>query len=96
MRCSRPGLSSKEIAFQLKLSPKTIDVHRARIMERLDLRDVASLTRYAVRRGLVKRREPSGLDSHAGRDGFRLSRQDPVASGRPSATRIRDPAAAGR
>ena len=48
------GLSSKEIAFQLKLSPKTIDVHRARIMERLDLRDVASLTRYAVRRGLVK------------------------------------------
>ena len=48
------GLSSKEIAFQLELSPKTIDVHRARIMERLNLRDVASLTRYAVRRGLVK------------------------------------------
>jgi DNA-binding NarL/FixJ family response regulator len=48
------GLSSKEIAFQLKLSPKTVDVHRARIMERLHLRDVASLTRYAVRRGLVK------------------------------------------
>jgi DNA-binding NarL/FixJ family response regulator len=48
------GLSSKEIAFELKLSPKTVDVHRARIMERLDLRDVASLTRYAVRRGLVK------------------------------------------
>jgi DNA-binding NarL/FixJ family response regulator len=48
------GLSSKEIAFELKLSPKTVDVHRARIMERLNLRDVASLTRYAVRRGLVK------------------------------------------
>lgn len=48
------GLSSKEIAFQLKLSPKTVDVHRARIMERLSVRDVASLTRYAVRRGLVK------------------------------------------
>jgi DNA-binding NarL/FixJ family response regulator len=48
------GLSSKEIAFELELSPKTVDVHRARIMERLDLRDVASLTRYAVRRGLVK------------------------------------------
>lgn len=48
------GLSSKEIAYQLELSPKTIDVHRARIMDRLDLRDVASLTRYAVRRGLVK------------------------------------------
>ena len=48
------GLASKEIAFQLKLSPKTVDVHRARIMERLDVRDVASLTRYAVRRGLIK------------------------------------------
>jgi DNA-binding NarL/FixJ family response regulator len=48
------GLSSKEIAFELKLSPKTVDVHRARIMERLAVRDVASLTRYAVRRGLVK------------------------------------------
>ena len=48
------GLSSKEIAFELKLSPKTIDVHRARIMERLDVRDIAGLTRYAVRRGLVK------------------------------------------
>lgn len=48
------GMSSKEIAFELKLCPKTVDVHRARIMERLNLRDVASLTRYAVRRGLVK------------------------------------------
>jgi DNA-binding NarL/FixJ family response regulator len=48
------GLSSKEIGHQLGLSPKTVDVHRARIMERLRVRDVASLTRYAVRRGLVK------------------------------------------
>lgn len=48
------GLSSKEIGFQLGLSPKTVDVHRARIMERLQVRDVASLTRYAVRRGLIK------------------------------------------
>jgi DNA-binding NarL/FixJ family response regulator len=48
------GMSSKEIAHQLGLSPKTVDVHRARIMERLAVRDVASLTRYAVRTGLVK------------------------------------------
>jgi DNA-binding NarL/FixJ family response regulator len=47
------GLSSKEIARRLALSSKTVDVHRARIMERLALRDVASLTRYAVRRGLL-------------------------------------------
>lgn len=48
------GLSSKEIGYELGLSPKTVDVHRARIMERLQVRDVASLTRYAVRRGLIK------------------------------------------
>ena len=48
------GKASKEIAFELGLSPKTVDVHRARIMERLRLNDIASLTRYAVRKGLVK------------------------------------------
>jgi DNA-binding NarL/FixJ family response regulator len=48
------GRASKEIAFQLGLSPKTVDVHRARIMERLRLNDIASLTLYAVRKGLVK------------------------------------------
>lgn len=48
------GRSSKEIAFELGLSSKTVDVHRARIMERLQLNDLASLTLYAVRKGLVK------------------------------------------
>jgi DNA-binding NarL/FixJ family response regulator len=48
------GKASKEIAFELGLSPKTVDVHRARIMERLRLNDIASLTLYAVRKGLVK------------------------------------------
>ena len=48
------GKSAKEIAFELGLSSKTVDVHRTRIMERLELNDVASLTLYAVRKGLVK------------------------------------------
>jgi DNA-binding NarL/FixJ family response regulator len=48
------GRASKEIAYELGLSPKTVDVHRARIMERLQLNDIASLTRYAVRKGLIK------------------------------------------
>ena len=48
------GKSAKEIAFELGLSSKTVDVHRNRIMERLGLKDLASLTRYAVRKGLVK------------------------------------------
>jgi len=48
------GKASKEIAYDLGLSPKTVDVHRARIMERLQLNDIASLTLYAVRKGLIK------------------------------------------
>ncbi|MFD0669651.1 response regulator [Ramlibacter sp. MAHUQ-53] len=47
------GRASKQIAYALNLSPKTVDVHRARIMDRLKIGDVASLTRYALRKGLV-------------------------------------------
>lgn len=47
------GQSSKQIAFDLGLSSKTVDAHRARIMERLQIRDVAGLTRYAIRHGFV-------------------------------------------
>lgn len=58
------GLSSKEIGYDLGLSPKTVDVHRASIMARLGLGDVASLTLYAVRAGLVDpvadARKPAG------------------------------------
>lgn len=48
------GMSSKEIGYELGLSSKTVDAHRARIMDRLGINDVASLTLYAVRKGLVK------------------------------------------
>ena len=48
------GQTSKEIGFTLDLSPKTVDVHRARIMERLRLRDLPSLTVFAMRNGLIK------------------------------------------
>jgi DNA-binding NarL/FixJ family response regulator len=54
LRLIAGGKASKEIAFQLGLSSKTVDVHRARIMEKLQLNDIASLTRYAVRKGLVQ------------------------------------------
>lgn len=54
LRLIAQGRASKEIAYELGLSPKTVDVHRARIMERLQLNDIASLTLYAVRKGLIK------------------------------------------
>lgn len=47
------GRSTKEIAFELELSVKTIETHRAQIMERLGIRDVAGLVRYAMRVGIV-------------------------------------------
>lgn len=47
------GRSTKEIAFELNLSVKTVETHRAQIMERLGIRDVAGLVRYAIRAGLV-------------------------------------------
>ncbi len=47
------GKSSKQIAQLLKASVKTIESHRASLMERLDIHDVAGLVRYAIRQGLV-------------------------------------------
>ncbi len=47
------GARSKEIASCLKIALKTVDNHRARLMQKLDCHDIASLTRYAIRAGLV-------------------------------------------
>jgi DNA-binding NarL/FixJ family response regulator len=47
------GKNTKEIAYHLNLSVKTIESHRAQMMKRLDIHDVAGLVRYAIRAGLV-------------------------------------------
>jgi DNA-binding NarL/FixJ family response regulator len=47
------GKSTKEIAFFLKLSIKTVEAHWAQLMGRLGIHDVAGLVRYAMRVGLV-------------------------------------------
>ena len=48
------GLSSKEIAFQLGVSLKTVDSHRANLMDKLDIHKVSGLVRFAIRVGLVE------------------------------------------
>jgi DNA-binding NarL/FixJ family response regulator len=48
------GLTAEEIATTLVISKKTVDRHRANILEKLGMRNRVELTRYAIRRGLVE------------------------------------------
>jgi DNA-binding NarL/FixJ family response regulator len=48
------GDSSRQIAHALTISEKTVERHRANILEKLGMRDRVQLTRYAIRRGLVE------------------------------------------
>jgi len=48
------GHTTREIAEMLVLSEKTVERHRANILEKLGLRDRVDLTRYAIRRGLIE------------------------------------------
>lgn len=47
------GRTTKEIASDLDVSPKTIETHRQRIMDKLNIRSIAGLTKYALRQGLT-------------------------------------------
>jgi DNA-binding NarL/FixJ family response regulator len=48
------GMTSEEIADELVISKKTVDRHRANMLEKLGMRNRVELTRYAIRRGLVE------------------------------------------
>jgi DNA-binding NarL/FixJ family response regulator len=47
------GNSTKEIAEKLFISVKTVETHRMQIMERLNIRDIAGLVRYAIKMGII-------------------------------------------
>jgi DNA-binding NarL/FixJ family response regulator len=47
------GQTTKAIAFVLNLSPKTVEYHRAKLMERLNIYDVPGLVRFALQSGLI-------------------------------------------
>jgi DNA-binding NarL/FixJ family response regulator len=48
------GNTMRDIALALNISVKTVESHRAQVMERLDIHEVAGLVRFAIRTGLVK------------------------------------------
>jgi len=47
------GHTTKSIALNLDISAKTVETHRAQLMERLNIFDTAGLVRYAIRVGLI-------------------------------------------
>jgi DNA-binding NarL/FixJ family response regulator len=53
LRLIADGHTTKDIARSLKISVKTVESHRAQLMDRLNIHEVAGLVRYAIRMGLV-------------------------------------------
>jgi DNA-binding NarL/FixJ family response regulator len=47
------GRTTKEIAYNLGVSVKTVETHRTQLMERLDIHDVPGLVRFAIRNGII-------------------------------------------
>lgn len=48
------GMTNRQIALQLNISIKTVQTHRANLMDKLNLHDRTELVRYAIRRGLIQ------------------------------------------
>ncbi len=48
------GMTNRQIALKLNISIKTVQTHRANLMDKLNLHDRTELVRYAIRRGLIE------------------------------------------
>jgi len=55
------GFSNKQIAAELNISIKTVEKHRQQVMNKLNIHDVAGLTRYAISKGMVERTVPAAV-----------------------------------
>lgn len=53
LRFVASGRTTKEIARDLGISPKTVDFHRSQIMDKIGAHDVTALTRFAMQQGLI-------------------------------------------
>jgi DNA-binding NarL/FixJ family response regulator len=48
------GKANKQIASELSLSIKTVEKHRQQVMNKLNIHDIAGLTRYAISKGIIE------------------------------------------
>jgi len=53
LKLAAQGLNNADIASKLSISPRTVETHRSRIMQKLGLRTQTELVRYALRRGIL-------------------------------------------
>lgn len=84
LRLLASGQSAKQIAYALGLSVKTVETHRAQLMDRLGIRDLPRLVLYAVRHGVVSLDAPPATDATDATDGaVGPDRTDGAASGGP-------------
>jgi RNA polymerase sigma factor (sigma-70 family) len=47
------GKTSQEIAERLSISPKTVDTYRSRLMQKMGVKNLAGLIKFAIRHGLI-------------------------------------------
>jgi DNA-binding NarL/FixJ family response regulator len=55
------GYANKQVAAELTISIKTVEKHRQQVMNKLNIHDVAGLTRYAISKGWVERSVPASM-----------------------------------
>ena len=55
------GVSTKQVAFELNLSTRTVDTHRASIMKKLNVKNTAMMVSVALKQGIVKTRKDQSL-----------------------------------
>jgi len=54
LRLVAEGSTTKDIALRLKISPKTAQVHRDNLKQKLNLRSTAAIVRYALQRKMIR------------------------------------------
>ncbi len=61
------GQSTKDIAMELEISIKTVESHRAQVMERLHIHSIAGLVRFAIKTGILSLEPPATVKKMGGR-----------------------------